>query len=429
MRTDPAERRLFICMPGYSNLTGGAARGFWRASQLPESQVIQTYNQGSLLANNFNGHWAHALTLCHKGHPITYFAMQHSDIGPEDYWVDHLIYEMEEHDLDILGVVAPIKDGRGLTSIAVHDNEGDNWRPKFRLTMSEVFRLPQTFTSKDVGGPLLLNTGLWVCRFSPDWAKKVHFEINDRIVFDRTTDRYLAQVEPEDWYFSRLCHELGLKIGCTRKIKMEHRGESGFPNDKIWGEPFDAVYHDRSQLPADDGFVFPTGIDGWMLAEEGRALAALSYGKRVFEIGSYCGLSTVCMARTASDVVTVDTHDGRGTPEPRNTFNTLMANLWRHGVAEKVTAVVGTADQWTDDRKFDLIFIDGGHDRESVTRDIESSMHLLADGGLLVFHDYGGEHAEVTAAVDDFVSHGGQIVSQVNSLVVVRPPVNIYQEV
>jgi len=424
-----SERRLFVCMPGYTSVSGGAARGFWRASRQPEEQVIYTYNHGSLLANNFNGHWAHALTLCHKGHPITHFAMQHADIEPQDFWLDTLIDEMEANNLDILGVVAPIKDGRGLTSLAIDRPDGDTWRPLCRLTMSEVFRLPETFTSEDVGGNLLLNTGLWVCRFNPEWAKKVHFTINDRIVFDRSSDRYLAQVEPEDWYFSRLCHELGLRIGATRKIKLDHRGDATFPNHKVWGESFDSVYNDKSNLPVKDDFVFPTDIEGWLLAEEGRELANLARGKRVLEIGSYCGLSTVCMARTVDHVVTIDTHDGRGTPTPRNTFNTLMANLWRHGVAEKVTAVVGTSSDWADEDKFDLVFIDGAHDFESVSTDMVNAVVMLKDDGLLVFHDYGGEHEGVTGTVDVLVKGGGQILSQVDSLVVVRPPAHILQEV
>ena len=88
---------------------------------------------------------------------------------------------MEAKDLDILGVAIPIKDNRGMTSIAIGE-PGDNWRVKCRLSLREIHSLPVTFTSDDIGGQLLLNTGLWVCRFDPRWNTQVHFEINDRIV-------------------------------------------------------------------------------------------------------------------------------------------------------------------------------------------------------------------------------------------------------
>jgi protein-L-isoaspartate O-methyltransferase len=69
---------------------------------------------------------------------------------------------------------------------------------------------------------------------------------------------------------------------------------------------------------------------------EGKALAEMARGKRVLEVGSYCGLSTVCMARTAKHVVSVDPHDGRGTAESRGTPGGVPGNLERYGVTDKV---------------------------------------------------------------------------------------------
>lgn len=41
-----------------------------------------------------------------------------------------------------------------------------------------------------------------------------------------------------------------------------------------------------------------------------------------------------------------------------------------------------------DDNTFDLVYIDAGHDYESVRRDAELSRDKLKDGGILVFNDY-----------------------------------------
>jgi hypothetical protein len=421
----PPAPRVFLGMPGYGEHTGGAGRGFWRATRLPDTQVVRVQREGSLLAANFNALWVDALNLMASGRTPKYFAMQHSDIEPEDWWLDTLIAELEARDLDILGVAVPIKDHHGLTSLALAHPSGDDFRILCRLTMQEVFRLPETFTSADIGHPLLLNTGLWVCRFSPSWVDQVHFTINDRIVI--TPDgRYRAQCEPEDWYFSRLCHELGLKVGATRKIRLNHRGCATFPNTSAWGEPFDSAWTDHSVVPEApaDRFTLPD-IDGWLRPEEGEALAKLAEGKRVLEVGSYCGLSTVCLARTAKLVVAVDPHDGRGTAVPQDTLPKLRANLQRYGVADRVTVYPVPFARLDPDYtcRFDLIFIDGAHDAESVRADIRRALPLLAPGGVLAFHDYGSPiDPGVAEAVDELIGEGAEMLSIHASLAVVRPP-------
>lgn len=427
---DRSARQVFLGQPGNGQLTAGAAAGFWRATRLPDAQVYRQYVEGSLLANNFNALWCTALNLAREGtFRASHFAMIHSDVEPVPYWLDALLDELEARDLDVLGVVVPIKDPHGLTSIALDRPDGDTWRPLCRLTMAEVHRLPETFTSEDLGHPLLINTGLWVCRFG-DWADRVRFTINDEIVRD-PSGRYHAQTEPEDWYVSRLFHELGLRVGCTRKIPVTHRGPAPFSNQHAWGEPYDSAWIGRSLVPDDlPGWVFPDDVDGWLSREEGRALARLAKGKRVLEIGSYCGRSTICLAQTAGRVVAVDPHDGRGTPAPRATYLEFQANLARRGVADRVTTRVGTLDNPYLAAHlgilgpFDLIFVDGAHDAESVRDDIARSLPLLAPGGLLAFHDYGNPaDPGVAPEVDALLAlPGAELLSLTGTLAVVKPP-------
>jgi predicted O-methyltransferase YrrM len=434
----PKLRRVYLTMPGYTGGTIGAARGLFHASKGPGAaipvDVNVSYSEGSLLAQNFNGLWCGALNECHQGRPVHYFAMLHSDIEPEDGWLDVLIEELEARQLDILGAAVPIKDPKGLTSLALAHPSGDPWRVLCRLTMTELWRLPETFTSEDVGHPLLLNTGCWVFRFDEERAKKLSFTINDRIVFNTSLGIYQAQTEPEDWYFSRLCHEMGLKIGATRKVRLNHVGKTRYTNAEPWGGAYDTDYVQSSQIrepESADGFKFPHDVEGWLLPEEGRALADLARGKRVLEVGSYCGRSTVCIAQTADHVVSVDPHDGRGTPRPKGTFDSLRDNLDRYGL-RNVKTLVGTMTDGTADFlvPFDLIFIDGAHDADSVRADIKASLPLLNDGGLLAFHDYRnrpGEHdgrwdPGVTQAVDELIAGGGELLSTHGTLAVVRPP-------
>lgn len=427
--SDGEKKVVCLGQPSYGQLTAGAARGFYRASD-GRLKVHANAIQSSLLAQAFNILWCWMLNRRRNGDPVSYFAMLHADVEPEDFWVDKLVDELEAKGLDVLGAVAPIKDRRGVTSIAMAHDSGDPWRVHGRLTMREVYRLPETFTSADVGRPLLLNTGCWVAKVG-DWCPKVHFTINDRIAFSKEKDAYVAECEPEDWFFSRLCHELGLKVGATRKVRLGHRGDMVFHNSHPWGtDSFDEQGLKRSVLdeavdPDAAADWFPHDAAGWLLEEEGRELARLAAGKAVLEVGSYCGRSTVCLARAAKSVTAVDTFDGRGTDLPGDTLRTFLANLERYGVAAKVRAVRGEASATLPKLPpvYDLAFVDGSHDRDSVARDADLAARLLRPGGVLVFHDYAtAVNPGVTEAVDELVNAGGAMLSRCESLAVVRPP-------
>jgi SAM-dependent methyltransferase len=432
MTSTATQRRIVLGMPGYGKQTSAAGRAFWRATR-DQSEVLHYYQNGSLLACNFNQLWCQALNIAHAGEQVDYFAMLHDDIGAEDFWLDKLIDELEANSLDVLGVVVPIKDTRGITSLALHGE--DNWMPGARLSMHDVFELPETFTSDDLGGKkLLLNTGCWVAKWNQEWAKTVHFEINDRIVFNDAAGRYQAQTEPEDWHFSRQLHEIGrgptahlrpLRIGATRKVAVAHRGELDFTNLQPWGSSkFDVEGCQVSPVPG----AFPYDIDGWLHPSEGKALAELARGKRVLEIGSYCGLSTVCMARTAEHVTTVDYFDGRGTAVQQDTRAKFDASLKRHGVAHKVEACHPDAEFPLSE--YDLAFIDGAHDYESVAADIRKALAVLAPDGLIAFHDYRSPiDPGVTEAVDELLDDGGELLSTTATVAVVRPPARIPLEV
>lgn len=418
-------RKIVLGMPGYGKQTAAAGRAFWRACR-DMSGVWNYYQCGSLLASNFNQLWCLALNLSHSGEQVDYFAMLHDDVAPEDFWLDDLIDELEANQLDILGTVVPIKDSRGLTSLALH-RDGDNWM-QTRLSMHDVYQLPETFTSEDVGAPLLLNTGCWVAKWNQEWCRQVSFTINDRIVFNRAANRYQAQTEPEDWYFSRLCHEMHLKIGATRKIKLRHQGETEFTNEKPWGRNvFDVESTNRSPVPN----AFPQEISGWLLPEEAKCLAELARGKRVLEIGAYCGLSTVCMGRTAKHVTSVDYWDGRGTPTPQDTLSQWRSNMARYGLTDKTTAINLSEHEVTPDGPFELVFIDGAHDYESVSYDIARALPRLVPGGLLAFHDYKHPcHDGVEKAINELIeADGAKLLNVVETIAVVQPSAEIPMEV
>jgi hypothetical protein len=227
---------IFLALPHYGNVTPDALPSLMLASQ--SHRVSLNTNGASLLAHNFNNLWCAALNA-REEKQLSHFAMHHADIGAEPGWVDLLIAELDAHHADLISVVIPIKDGRGLTSTGVQDPETLHIR---RFTMNEVMDLPETFTAGDIprsaGRPehhLMVNTGLWLCRFTEAWIEEVFFEIRDCIV-RHPSGRFVANVLPEDWNFSGWCARKGLKALATRKVKAVHHGNTGFSNQGKWGD-------------------------------------------------------------------------------------------------------------------------------------------------------------------------------------------------
>lgn len=196
---------------------------------------------GSLLNLNFNRLWANALN-CRAESGVTRFAMLHDDITPDLDWCDTLLEELDDTGADVLSVVIPLKDKRGLTSTGIRNAITGDIR---RLTMREVHRLPETFGLADAlaagintGGDetFLVNTGMWVARLDRPWAETFPgFRSIDQIRRNGA-GRWEAVSLPEDWCFSAWAALLGLKVLATRKAAAIHHGADGdYRNDEPWG--------------------------------------------------------------------------------------------------------------------------------------------------------------------------------------------------
>jgi hypothetical protein len=221
---------VFIAVPHYGQLAPQALEGLILATDRHRYSI--NTEGGSLLALVFNRLWCRALNRRKDG--VTHFAMHHADIQAPAGWVDTLIEEMARLDADVLSVVVPIKDRRGLTSTALQDPVTRKIR---RLTMTEVQAAPESFTQAALGAAreiLLVNTGLWICRFDRPWVERVCFHILDGIT--RGEDGlYQARAIPEDWNFSAWCAENELRVFATRKVRVEHHGMASYANDHAWG--------------------------------------------------------------------------------------------------------------------------------------------------------------------------------------------------
>jgi len=227
---------VYVCMP-HRNLEVnlGAAAGLHFASNNKYRQIVSNYGT-SVLTLCFNTLLCEALNA-RDNEGVTHFAMLHNDVIPAKGWLDCLMQEMEAGDYDMVSAIVPLKNGRGLTSTGI--GGANHWSVR-RLSMTEVFNLPETFSAKHIpyrqdGEQLLLNTGCWLMRLDRPWVNGLCFRQQDCVAWSVMDKKYVAQSISEDWDFSRQLHSRGCRIAATRKIPITHERPE-FHNQSVWGE-------------------------------------------------------------------------------------------------------------------------------------------------------------------------------------------------
>lgn len=209
--------RVFLACPVYSeaNVTMNMLESVMDAMMTPNIEISYNYVATSALPFCFNILWTQALNT----RPYDYFVFLHSDIACDPGWLGQLIQDLEENDLDALSAVVAIKNEKLETSTAVL-NDDESWT---RLTNHDLCVLPRVFTSKDVGKLLLINTGVFICRFNSSWVEKRVWKFEDSIV-QETNGKFKAKMFPEDWEFSIWARKYGLQIGATQNVVTRHLG-------------------------------------------------------------------------------------------------------------------------------------------------------------------------------------------------------------
>lgn len=150
------------------------------------------------------------------------------------------------------------------------------------------------------------------------------------------------------------------------------------------------------------GFLF--NIEGYLL----HLLARCGPGQgEVVEIGSFMGRSTCWLAAGLAragrgKVTAIDTF--QGSPEHQadphlkkvlakgKLFDAFQVILEQNGLAGQVRPLVGDSHQLaqTWDQPIRLLFIDGDHSYEGVSRDFADWERFVAPGGVVCLHDVGG---------------------------------------
>lgn len=250
-------------MPCLDLIVPEAADAYYKASRCVGKSVLRIPpERGSNLAHSFNKGLCFAMNMrdgieeCPISDKATHLAIQHADMQPTEYWLDILYDEMVKTGADFIAGIAVIKSPGGKTSTAINDAD-TNWNPWRRLTLKEVFSLPETFSFEDlyslpcvkegkIEPELLLNTGCMLIDLRKPWFKDVgtggvleaHFEIRNRIRFI-PGQGWIAETESEDWLLSRILNSRGAKLVATRKTLATHWGSFPYKADYAWGDETD----------------------------------------------------------------------------------------------------------------------------------------------------------------------------------------------
>lgn len=413
------KRHVLLCVPSYKYAVDSRLLPkMWSiAAKTPFSY---TNLDSSATCMTFNIAWAQALDAYERGE-VTHFAMWHSDIIPDDLWLDKLAEIMDRESCDVVSAIVPIKDANGFTSTALDEPVGDldpEWRVR-RLTMKEIHKLPPTFTAPN----LLLNTGLMLVDLSKEWTKDAYFTIRDKIF--KHHGRRVAAIVPEDWGLSRMARAGGAKLCATREVKVEHVGDWKFSNAAAWGSA-DTDFLPTWPKHASDAADAANAIRGYMTWEELAWLAEMAANKDVVvEVGSWLGRSTKALAATARGQVFAVDH-WRGSVDDPTEQEAKKIDVWaefNHNLGpeinrrkvipigrphEELSSTMTWFDGMTQDTcpvgPADMIFIDGSHKYEDVVRDIKNAVPMLKEGGLLCGHDFNeAAHPGVVQAVKELV--------------------------
>ncbi len=145
------------------------------------------------------------------------------------------------------------------------------------------------------------------------------------------------------------------------------------------------------------------------------ALSRLSRAKKIFEFGTYKGVSTTQLALNVEEggmVFTLDLpedHPAYSLPIPKPEEQQIAAEggkgiLIPRDLLDRVTFLSSdsaTFDETPYHGTMDLIFVDGAHSYEYVKNDTEKGWEMLRPGGVLAWHDCVASHPDVVRYIKE----------------------------
>jgi predicted O-methyltransferase YrrM len=167
------------------------------------------------------------------------------------------------------------------------------------------------------------------------------------------------------------------------------------------------------------------------------SLVKLVKPRKIFEFGTFLGYSTALLVENSADdcaVYSLDLGDGhvgdkpltafaeadlrsdgdindeylrgaQGARGPHYTTSLSAADRSRLCLLQQDSRTLDPAAHGLDG-SVDLVFVDGGHDTETVTIDTANARRMIGDSGVVVWHDFNSTiHGDVTTFVNGLAQH------------------------
>lgn len=160
-------------------------------------------------------------------------------------------------------------------------------------------------------------------------------------------------------------------------------------------------------------------IEGWLSFSEAAELYTLASALKskksiICEIGCWKGKSTYVLGTALKTmgrglIYSIDPFDGSGDTASLETYKkaiskmntSLLKNfqdtIHKYNLGPYITIIPTTskkAKKYFDEKKIDLLFIDGNHEYESVQADYRLWSPLIKKNGFIALHDVGAKHVD-----------------------------------
>jgi predicted O-methyltransferase YrrM len=203
-------------------------------------------------------------------------------------------------------------------------------------------------------------------------------------------------------------------VRIARELGYDHRPglQTTLPRITVEQIAGDATIHVRSPVPADGNV---TLLELVVI----NALVTRRRPRRLFEIGTFDGRTTLNLAANAADDAIVYTLDLSGSEEPalgvdaddvqfiqRSQEGVRGSRFRRTPEATRIRQLTGDSaafDYTPYAGAMEFVFVDGSHAYDYVLSDSRAALQLAAPGALIVWHDY-GEWPDVTRALHDLAA-------------------------
>ena len=177
-----------------------------------------------------------------------------------------------------------------------------------------------------------------------------------------------------------------------------------------------------------------SGIGSVTLLEAAALVSLIKLVKprKIFEFGTFLGYSTSLLVENSADdctVYSIDLGEGHVSANPLDSFaedelrqdgdiNDEYLRGAQRALGPRYTTSLSAADRsrlhliQQDSRRFDpsahglhgsvdMVFVDGGHDTETVTIDTANARKMIGDSGVIIWHDFNSNiHDDVTTFVN-----------------------------